>query len=478
MHSFPYPQQALYQYPPTPPEDLMPGFAKQNMAYQYQTQRYQNHMGMHQNERRMEFHPSQYGHAMMNQMVPQQMYPNTTYLGAPSITATAMPGNNYYKQMPAPIHPPLPPMRVYDNMTLAPHMDHSRPMGNQIASRPQESKEERPVGGVSAKLDYDMDTMTDFVAETAHSMYVFIRSMMIAMLTKTRITPNRPTPVNFRKWVHQVLSATRLPSATILLAFEYLASYIKITQHARRETSETDLYHMLTTALILGSKFLDDNTFINRSWADVSGIEVATLNGLERDWLVQFGFSLHRDPTRPDGFDSFLARWKQYEGALTVRNSPRTAISQSNQQLYSPITRPGFGQPSPPPVYTTKQPHAPFHQPQQFGRYDPFVPATSSATTSPPSAPHSGPTTPEYYGPQANWTVLPGGFGFARLPPPAYASSQQGMQQASPPMQQGNGFGFSGPVYASGHGPECFCTACNRRYMMAPDFGVPQPVVG
>jgi Cyclin len=467
MRSFPSGQPTLYQYPPTPPEDFLPGFGKPNMAFHYHPQQFQHHMGM----RPQDEHQDRFGRSMMPPMGgPPNMYPATTFLPAPSMTATAMP-LNYYKRMPGPIHPPLPPMRVYDaahHIPHAPAADHPQPRAN--GSRPQEVVEDRPVGGVSAKLDYEMETMTDFVAETAHSI----------------ITPNRAIPVNFRKWVHQVLSATRLPSATILLAFEYLASYMKIMQRRRpMETSETDLYHLLTTALILGSKFLDDNTFINKSWADVSGIDVAILNRMERDWLVKFDFRLHRDPTVPDAFHSFEARWIQYKtGITTVRHSPRATIPiepPMSQQVYSPVTRTGFGEPSPPPGYSVKQ-NMPFHQ-QAYGRFDSFLP-TASSTTSPPSAPHSGPTTPEYYGPQANWAVLPGGFGFSRLPPPAYgpAHPQQPMQQTSvsPGLPQGNPFpgAYAGPIYASGHGPECFCTACNRRYMMAPHFGLPQPVVG
>jgi hypothetical protein len=34
------------------------------------------------------------------------------------------------------------------------------------------------------------------------------------------------------------------------------------------------------------------------------------------------------------------------------------------------------------------------------------------------------------------------------------------------------------PIYATSHGSECFCNACNRQYMMVPHFGMPQPVIG
>jgi hypothetical protein len=69
---------------------------------------------------------------------------------------------------------------------------------------------------------------------------------------------------------------------------------------------------MLTVALLLGSKFLDDNTFQNKSWAEVSNIPVSELNSMELDWLFAFDWKIHeRIHDQQDGFASWLSHWAE-----------------------------------------------------------------------------------------------------------------------------------------------------------------------
>jgi hypothetical protein len=280
-----------------------------------------------ENDRSLDYHdPYSHHHTQQRlgsttRVSPQNvMYPGAPYLSSIG-TVSSHPANGYYK--PTVI---LPPMRTYPPASASgePQTQIQRPPPSHVHNdRSQtEQKEERPVGGVSAKLDYDMDTMTDFVAKTAHGMYELLTSRAICIADidmAGSILPNRQAPASFRKWVHQVLSATRLPSSTILLAFDYLSLHMRYAQATRIvELGETELYHMLTTALILGSKFLDDNTFINRSWAEVSGIEVTTLNRMEHQWLREMDFRLHREPSTPLGFQSFQTSWKQFEAERRI----------------------------------------------------------------------------------------------------------------------------------------------------------------
>jgi hypothetical protein len=155
--------------------------------------------------------------------------------------------------------------------------------------------------------------------------------------------------------------------------------------------------------------------------------------------------------------------------------------------MYSPTSQSTFSQASPPPAYSAGQPQSSYPTPSY--RCEAFPAGRASSKTSPASAPHTGPTTPEYYGPQSVWAPLPGNFGFSRLPPSNFSQAAQSSQtghatQAVPPLlsshpQSSNNMNmqYPAPVYASGHGAECFCHMCNRQYMMVPHFGLPQPVV-
>jgi hypothetical protein len=414
------------------------------------------------------------------------------------VTTVVPPMSNFYKPLNGPT---LPPIRNYE-VGRPPTADQRQPNQAQRPYYPRErtndKKDERPVGGVSAKLDYEMDTMTDFVAETATEMYALLTSKSVCFADidiAGSITPRQPIPQGFRKWVHQVLSATRLPSSTILLAFDYLSVHMRIFQSSSKplDASDSSIYSMLTTSLILGSKFLDDNTFINRSWAEVSGIDVAVLNRMERAWLAEVGFHLHREPEA--GFNSFLARWRGFEAtASNMRGQRKPKPINTGMpglpphrllNMYSPTAQSTFSQTSPPPAYNPGQPQSSYPTPSY--RCDPFPAGRASSNTSPASAPHTGPTTPEYYGPQSVWAPLPGNFGFSRLPPSNFSQVVQASQPShaaqGPPLmshpQNGNAMNmqYPAPLFASGHGAECFCHMCNRQFMMAPHFGLPQPVV-
>ncbi|KXS97413.1 hypothetical protein AC579_7512 [Pseudocercospora musae] len=236
--------------------------------------------------------------------------------GAFQPTTSLQPIQNFYEPVGAPI---LPPLRINDRLSFTD--DYQRRLQQQeqqnAAAREQQrqaSKEEKATGGVSAKLDYDMERMTDFVTDATAS--IFQHSMQ-----------SHPS---FRKWVHQVLSATRLPSATILLSLHYLNDRLCNFPDSV-VAGENQIYRLLAVALILGSKFLDDNTFINRSWSDVTAIKVTELNKLEMAWLALFEWRLHVDPLASNGLQAWIESWKKYDAELCAKQLERQA--QQAQQL-------------------------------------------------------------------------------------------------------------------------------------------------
>jgi hypothetical protein len=361
--------------------------------------------------------------------------------------------------------PLLPPMRTNDpGMMHAPGQqapkEHTR--------TEQNPKKEESVGGVSATLDYKLETMTDFVAEMSQGL----------------LAPGMPPHQipDFKKWVHSVLSATRLPSATIVLSLHYLTVRLSLLSKGGQYHGSTDqIYIMLTIALALGSKFLDDNTFINRSWSDVSGINVKDLNRVELEWLVSMEFNLHRDPNEQQGFNTWLTRWKEYEtrAARTEKLAPLdTNVLRPNQVhglhgTFSPApAQQMFGKPTVP-EFAPKSGHAQF---TPTYAYDPWGVSRSATENSPCSAPHTGPTTPEFYPGSGIWGPPEGYsrrtmFGF---PPLTQNASQVGGFGQGPFTPQ-----FT-PNAWNGHPMGCPCFQCGRQHSsgyFAPGFGA-QPVVG
>lgn len=460
MPSF-YPRHMPRQLPLTPPE-FVPSYHTGCGGMPYQQSAYSGQPGIRQQDDGYDF-ADRYGQLAIA-MPP--MYPQAgTYLS--NAPPSLPPPSSFYEPVGAPI---LPPMRGRSMAESALQQQQQQQRAQEMSQRAhQQAKEEKPVGGVSAKLDYDMDVMTDFVCEMAHQL----------------ITPGRVMPSSFRRWVFQVLSATRLPSATILLSMFYLSTRMPMLSGQQRHDSH--LFRLLTIALVLGSKFLDDNTFINRSWSEVSGISVADLNNAEMEWLVAIDFKLHRDPAEHQGWNTWSDHWKDYQTHAAARvNRPGklspidTSVQrQRGMNQNKPLPPLPMQQAFNPPPYefTPKSAQPPYSNGSSYSQYDPW---RSANDHSPASAPTTGPTTPEYYGAAGPWAPAEGYsrrtmFGYPSLSQPT--PSQPHQQQPSnygPPAYSAQ---YNPPVW-NNHGVNCACMYCAQRhpsYLMAPGFG-PQAV--
>lgn len=345
--------------------------------------------------------------------------------------------STYPPQVPSQYHyvaaPILPPLRIQEPITQY--------NAQYIHAHPEpKPKEEKATGGVAAHLDYDMDLMAAFVAEMSQGL----------------VSPGVSPTSQYRKYVSQILSSTRLPSSTIMLGLFYLASRMKILQRRGEEVhSSGTVYRMLTICLLLGSKFLDDNTFQNRSWAEVSSIPVQELNNMELLWLKDFDWVIHgRMYEESEGFFKWIEHWHAYEAkaqfAKRHEMQKLAPIETNLRRSQSVIQQPLMSPEGPiPPQY------------QQSSQYDTQWARSLVSEYSPPSAPHSGPATPDYF---------PGTWSYSQ-PPPAYSrsswassgSSAYAAQRSQPPSYHQTPYhqGHSHSVWA-GHGSGCGCSLCAK----------------
>ena len=443
-------------------------------------------------------------HGLGGPQIPQPMF-------GPMATsnATVLPPLRNNVQLP-PMESAIPPQyavaaaaRHQQDMMMAPSAAAAA-----AAAADRSRKEEKPTGGVAAHLDYEMDQMSDFVAEMAQGMYaLYISKINLSDIDFARsVCPGTPVPPQFRKYVYQILSSTRLPSSTILLGLFYLANRMRLLSSRKVYSSGSgQVYRMLTVALLLGSKFLDDNTFQNKSWSEVSNIPVAELNAMELDWLFAFEWKIHdRIHDEHDGFSSWLSHWKIWRAkanaAVRAQEQPaRSALASIDTNVNNRAAAAAAAAAAP--VLSRNNsstsnssgkndkplmsPEGPI--PPQYQRRSPFEnswlnPAASEY--SPPSAPHSGPTTPDYFaaGPWAYAT---------NPPPPPYSrtwmpAAQQpylpSMPRSQPPSYHHTpsyGLPFAQSMW-TGHGSSCGCLYCAKHmehYMFPNPFGAMQPIM-
>ena len=298
--------------------------------------------------------------------------------------------------------PSIPPMQVPQMLSD----------GSYRASMPEHSQEmhtekEQKVGGVAAHLDYNMDEMVDFVSEMAQGMYdIFTSRICLADIDMARsVLHSKSLPGRaLRKYVLQILSSTRLPSSTILLGLLYLSNrMVVLSQRGLYDQEDVDIYSMLVIALVLGSKFLDDNTFQNKSWSEVSNIPVKDLNRLEYQWLTDIKWNMHIDQQNPDGLQLWLQQWSEFKSRKGETSLASTlhqtcldhqghAQSQQHHRLPPLNTSLSYSQSGNSSYVNHNTPYSgAWNAPRPFE----WASKRTPQDYSPPSAPETGPNTPD-----------------------------------------------------------------------------------
>lgn len=98
-------------------------------------------------------------------------------------------------------------------------------------------------------------------------------------------------------------------------------------------------YRLLTVALMLGNKFLDDNTYTNKTWAEVSGISVQEIHVMEVEFLSNMRYSLLASAEQWADWHKKLTRFEAYFNAASSIPAPVVSpIAVQAPILPSPIS--------------------------------------------------------------------------------------------------------------------------------------------
>ncbi|KAF8310911.1 cyclin PHO80-like protein, partial [Cantharellus anzutake] len=97
----------------------------------------------------------------------------------------------------------------------------------------------------------------------------------------------------FISFLGTLLSTTQVSQSVIILSLYYIYRLKLSNPHIRgMEGSE---FRLAVIALMLANKFLDDNTYTNKTWSEVSGISLGEINLMEREFLAGVEHSLYID---------------------------------------------------------------------------------------------------------------------------------------------------------------------------------------
>ncbi|KAM0561438.1 hypothetical protein ACHAPJ_003319 [Fusarium lateritium] len=154
-----------------------------------------------------------------------------------------------------------------------------------------------------------------------------------------RLPPLAKPYDQFRKWVYSVLSTTQVTQNVILLALLFIYRLKMSTPQIKgRAGSE---YRLLTVALMLGNKFLDDNTYTNKTWAEVSCFNVQEIHVMEVEFLSNMRYNLVATKEQwEDWLDKLACFHEYYERAVRLPASPIHVPSPTNKTHLSPVASP------------------------------------------------------------------------------------------------------------------------------------------
>jgi hypothetical protein len=91
----------------------------------------------------------------------------------------------------------------------------------------------------------------------------------------------------------KIFSLTKLTESHLALALIYTARLVERQEEISLEQPFMLEYKYFIICLILSSKYLDDITYKNKSWAFISGIPLVEVNQLEQNVLGILNYSLH-----------------------------------------------------------------------------------------------------------------------------------------------------------------------------------------
>ena len=190
-----------------------------------------------------------------------------------------------------------------------------------------------------------------FWFESADILQLVDESQTPQLLNRQLVGDAKPT-TGFRKWVTTILSTTMVAQNVVLLALLFIYRLKKLNPTvAGKPGSE---YRLLTVALMLGNKFLDDNTYTNKTWAEVSGILVGEVHIMEVEFLSNMKYCLFTSAKQWAEWQALLGKF----AAFVERSSkPQTLapILPPASSLYFPLalpSPPASNQASPP--YTSE----------------------------------------------------------------------------------------------------------------------------
>ncbi|EIN13173.1 hypothetical protein PUNSTDRAFT_123340 [Punctularia strigosozonata HHB-11173 SS5] len=108
----------------------------------------------------------------------------------------------------------------------------------------------------------------------------------------------------FVSFMQKLLETTQVSQSVIVLSLHYI--YRLKERNALTNGQPGSEFRVAVAALMMANKFVDDNTYTNKTWSEVSGILLDDINRMEREFLRGIDFGLYVDKTTYESWLNLL----------------------------------------------------------------------------------------------------------------------------------------------------------------------------
>ncbi|OSX68028.1 hypothetical protein POSPLADRAFT_1064398 [Postia placenta MAD-698-R-SB12] len=171
------------------------------------------------------------------------------------------------------------------------------------------------------------------------------KNRMISQDQKSYIPPSNPSTASlqfsvapaFVRFMQKVLETTQVSQSVIVLSLHYI--YRMKARNRFTSGQAGSEYRVAIAALMMANKFVDDNTYTNKTWSEVSGINLIELNKMEKEFLLGIDFGLYVDESTYESWLNLLqglvmAKERELQNWRRSWRPTRSLHRTPSQQIY------------------------------------------------------------------------------------------------------------------------------------------------
>lgn len=200
-----------------------------------------------------------------------------------------------------------------------------------------ESPDAFGINGVGGLCEYASSLICFFWFESSyclHHLTTSTKSMAFEAIRDFQMESYNSIPTAaFTQWVRTLLNTTHLSTNVVVLAllFVYRLKVMNPLVQGKRGSE----YRLLTVAFMLSNKFLDDNTYTNKTWAQVTRIDVKEIHVMEVEFLSNMRYTMFTNKRQWLEWQELIRNFASL-AIIAKRNMHTRAIQSHTYSLPSP----------------------------------------------------------------------------------------------------------------------------------------------